>query len=51
MLQFILGTIFGGFVAFVIIVIICINKTDDKNCIPQHSDKDINNKGEENEKA
>lgn len=35
MLQFILGTLFGGFVTFVIIAIVSINKTDDEKNIPQ----------------
>lgn len=35
MLPFILGTLFGGFVTFIIIAIISINKTDDEMNIPQ----------------
>ena len=36
MIQFVLGAIFGGFVAFVAIVILGMNKTDDeqKDSVP-----------------
>lgn len=35
MLQFILGVIFGGFVTFVVVAIISINKTDDEYMQPK----------------
>jgi len=35
MLQFILGTLFGVFVTFIVVAIVSINKTDDENNILQ----------------
>lgn len=38
MLQFILGMLFGGFIAFIVIGITSINKIDDEGSIPQPPD-------------
>ena len=35
MLAFVLGTLVGGFVAFVVMAIVSINKTDDETTAPQ----------------
>ena len=35
MLEFILGTLFGGFITFVVIAIISINKTDEEPMQPK----------------
>ena len=35
MLQFILGVIFGGFVTFLVVAIISINKTDEEYMQPK----------------
>ena len=35
MLNFILGAVFGGFVTFVVVAIISINKTDEERMYPK----------------
>ena len=44
MLNFILGTLFGGFVTFIVLAVVSINKTDDEQNIPQP--RPLNNEGD-----
>ena len=41
MLQFILGTLFGGFVTFIVVAVVSINKTNDEKNIPHPREEEI----------
>lgn len=44
MLQFVLGAIFGGFIAFVVIAIVSINKADEEHMQPTPTSKETGEK-------